>query len=504
MLQPDELKSEEPLLWSTGRGIDVWQMFQAAIAGDLPTIQRLLAADPNLIRGAFHYRKPMYFAVRENQLEVAQYLLDHGADPVNAWGPDTLPEIARDRGHIEMLHLLETSMSSKFHIDPDVEPISQAIRALDTEKALSFIDARPDLLKACDATGNYPFHWAVMTRNLELIDSLLQRGADINVQRHDGAGPLQLVNGDYTYRGWRDVPKEVTATPLDVAKLLLQRGVYVDMSCAAAMGNLQRVTELADLEPSLVNRSAKYVTYYIGSGTPLHNAASRGHMEIVKFLLSRGADPNLREEGIAPFGRALYSAVSDGHIEIAKLLLEHGANPNQPVESSADALHIAILHKNQPMIDLLCSYGASSPLHILAYYGDTKTAAAIFATNPKLADNTEAIENAASEGQEGFVRLMLKYQPDLATRMFGGAKTKELTEFLFSKGLNPNQRDWMMVTPLHKFAGSGNLEMATLFLDHGADIHAVDEELSTTPLGWAVKRGKKEMAELLLSRGAGS
>jgi ankyrin repeat protein len=156
------------------------------------------------------------------------------------------------------------------------------------------------------------------------------------------------------------------------------------------------------------------------------------------------------------------------------------------------------------MIDLLCSYGASSPLHILAYYGDTKTAAAIFATNPKLADNTEAIENAASEGQEGFVRLMLKYQPDLATRMFGGAKTKELTEFLFSKGLNPNQRDWMMVTPLHKFAGSGNLEMATLFLDHGADIHAVDEELSTTPLGWAVKRGKKEMAELLLSRGAGS
>ena len=419
---------------------------------------------------------------------------------MNAWGPDTLPEIARDRGYVEMLHILETAMASKFHIDPEVEPISQAIRARDAAKALAF-DAQPGLLKACDASGNYPFHWAVMTRNLELIDSLLQRGADINVERHDGARPLQLVNGDYNYRGWRDVPKEVTTTPIEVAKLLFQRGVYTDMSCAAALGNLARVKQLADEDPSLVNRSAKYVTYYIGSGTPLHNAASRGHMEIVKFLLSRGADPNLREEGIAPYGRALYSAVYDGHFEIAKLLLEHGANPNQPVESSADALSIALMKDNQPMVDLLTSHGASRPLHILAYYGDAKTAAAIFATNPELANNVDAFENAAGEGQEGFVRLMLKYQPDLPTRMFGGAKTKELTEFLFSKGLNPNQRDWMMVTPLHKFAGSGNIEMAELFLGHGADINAIDEDLSHTPLGWAVKRGKTEMVDFLKSRG---
>jgi hypothetical protein len=39
-----------------------------------------------------------------------------------------------------------------------------------------------------------------MTRQLDAIDELLARGADINAQRMDGARPIHLTNGDY-YRG---------------------------------------------------------------------------------------------------------------------------------------------------------------------------------------------------------------------------------------------------------------------------------------------------------------
>src|SRR5262249_51553342 len=154
-------------------------------------------------------------------------------------------------------------------------------------------------------------------------------------------------------------PKDVTTTPAEVLGHLRARGAYVDICTAASIGDLSRVQKLLDEDPSLANRVSEYVTYYIGSGAPLKNAAARGHLEVVKLPLERGADPNLPEEGFAPHGHALFSAVYNGHYEIAKLLLDHGPSPSPPVESSADALSIAIRNSDQRMVELLCSYGSS-------------------------------------------------------------------------------------------------------------------------------------------------
>ncbi len=507
MIQPEELKKNERLLWATGIGTEVWELFGACIAGNLDAVKQLLAKDPSLVVTQYAYRTPLYFAVRENEVDVAAFLLDQGANPLGLAINDSLLQMARDRGYAAMESLLEEKLASLHNASPRGEPLAAAIRQHDVAQVTALLDAAPELLHVGDNQGNQPIHWATMTRQLEVIDLLLARGADINARRQDGARPIQLTNGDYRFRGWRDVPKDWQTTPAQVLAHLIARGAYVDICTAASIGDLERVKTLLDQDPTLANRVSEYVTYYIGSGTPLRNAAARGHIDVVRLLLERGADPNLREEGIAPHGHSLYAAVANGHYEIAQLLLAHGAYPNPEVESSADALSRAISKSDQPMIDLLCSYGAARAVHLLAYYGDVRTAAAVFAANAALANDPEALANAAGEGQEAFLRLMLRYQPDLPKRLTFpawsvGAKSRALNELLFEHGMNPSQADWLGITPLHQFARTGDVEKATLFIEHGVDLHARDEDLCSTPLGWAAKFGQVGMAELLLKHGA--
>lgn len=502
MIQPDELKTDEPLLWSSGTGSDVWSLFSAIIADDFAAVRSLVERDPSIVRCHHAYRTPIYFAVRENWLSIAEFLLDHGADPLSLAVNDSLLEICRDRGHVGMERLLSAKLLSIHNASPQGTAMAAAIRSRDRNAVVRLLDAEPALLHTGDERSNQPIHWAVMTRQLELIDELLDRGADINARRYEGARPIHLYNGDYHYRGWRDVPWQTTTKPEKVLAHLIARGAYVDICTAAHMGNLDRVRELVEQDTSLANRVSDYISYYLGSGSPLRNAAATGRLEVVKFLLDHGADPNLNEEGIAPHGGALHAASAGGHYEVAKLLLEHGAYPSAEVESSADCLSFAIMNKDQRMVDLLTSYGATRPTQIMSYYGDVAAAAVAFAADPLLADNPAALSNAASEGSEAFVRLLLQYQPGLASRVAVAGKTPEITRLLFAHGMNPSLPNWLLITPLHHHAASGDLGKARLFIELGADLHARDEDLHSTPLAWAAKFGNKPMVELLLRSGA--
>ena len=97
MTQPEELKKNEPLKWSSGSGVDVWAMFCACIArdedicstplgwaakfGHQPMVEFLLqhAAQPNLPDDPT-WATPLAWATRRGHPMIVNLLKRHGAN----------------------------------------------------------------------------------------------------------------------------------------------------------------------------------------------------------------------------------------------------------------------------------------------------------------------------------------------------------------------------------------------------------------------------------------
>jgi ankyrin repeat protein len=466
MLQPAELTSERKLMWSAGRGVDVWALFHACAAGDLETVRRLVADDPSLVRAHYDYRKPLYFAIRDDRLDVVRFLLEHDPNPLDNWVDDGPIEIARDRGYTGMERLLTETFETRFNASEHGEAVALALREHDLPRVRELLDAQPELLAKGDLRSNTPIHWATMTRQLEALDELLRRGADVNTRRVDGARPIHLTNGDYFYRGWRDVPRFWRVTPAQVMDHLKARGAVIDLPTACHTGDIERVRELLREDPSRANRLGEYEGYYAGAGAPLWNAAEAGRMDIVQLLLDHGADPNLPEEQIAPKGKALYSAVFHGQYEIARLLLEHGAFPNPPVESSGDALWVSREFRPNKRIEaLLVSYGATPTS---SHGGEDWPA------EPQHWLGITPLHQAARRGDVRGAKRLLKAGADLTAR-----------------------DEHLQSTPLAWAAKHGQLKMVKFLLRCGAPKSLPDDPAWATPRAWALKRGHEVIARLL-------
>ncbi|WP_109234525.1 ankyrin repeat domain-containing protein [Orientia tsutsugamushi] len=111
--------------------------------------------------------------------------------------------------------------------------------------------------------------------------------------------------------------------------------------------------------------------------TPLYYAVANGYIEIVKLLLSHGANINsINCSGNTP----LICSVIAEHIEIVKLLLSHGADVHYKNYHRLAALHYASV-RDTKITDTLLAYGAdinlsgglnTTALHIAAEQGHEK------------------------------------------------------------------------------------------------------------------------------------
>ena len=495
MNQPDFLMTDNLVPWAWGAGNDVWATLQSAMQGDVAGLADLATKEPNLVRCSVHYRTPLHFAIRENQPEATRFLIEQGAEIPYATGKgamDNAPVMASDRGYDMMFGLLTEYLAEHHDIRPEGNEVAAAIRNQSSRESRQVVTRIG--VDVADERGNKALHWAVMTRQMDLIDFCLEAGADINAIRPDGARPLDLTNGDYYYRGWRDTHPDGEPDHWTVMDHLLAKGADYDLTTACRRGDIDRVREILKGDPHVANRDALYNTWY--SGFPLRSAAKAGHIEIVRLLLAHGADPNKPEHGLAPFGGCVYDATQNGHFDVVKLLLESGANPNQEVESSGCPLSVVTDDRTR---DLLRKHGAINDPFGCCYYGHVDDFAIQCERNPEIANDSHLFVLAAERNKD-LVDIFLQYQPDLWQRMPATlGESREMTDWMIQNGMNPNQADWLGIHPLHR--GCSEEDFAT-WRELGADINMIDGEHKSTPLGWAARSGKLEYAELLLKHGA--
>ena len=500
LIRPFELAPDEKDWTDSWLGETIWQVLNAARNGDTPRLRAMLEEDSTLVKAEFWYTTPLHFAVREGHLDATRLLLQAGADIFHRslYAQEPLLQVALDRGHDEVANLLRDELRLRASSSGSRHAIHDAAAAGDAETVETLLAEETGLANLGDHLGRRPLHYAVEAGHADIVNLLIDRGADVDASgfssddRLGGTGFRPVVLALWHHPYWQ------LRNDYAIARQLLARGAHYSITVAAALGDEERVSELLVSDAGLANDQEP------GGKRPLSAAAERNHVGIVKRLLDAGADPNLDEGPNCPKGYALWAAAHHGFFEVAKMLLDAGADPNADVESSGTPTGTP----DREMRALLYEHGGRMPLAIHFHEGNIDTVAALLDAKPEMFDEmrvTEGFTMAVSAGHDALVRLMLAHGLRVPVSVTYCQtylwRSLDLARLLLDHGMDANLPNWQRVRPLHFIAEKGDIDTARLFLSYGADPNAIDEEYRTTPLGWAARRGQAEFIRFALANG---
>ncbi|XP_030643113.1 kinase D-interacting substrate of 220 kDa B isoform X2 [Chanos chanos] len=374
------------------------------------------------------------------------------------------------------------------------------------EENLSAIKAHLDKFKDVDSrsdSGQTPLMVAAEQGSLEIVQELIRRGANVNLDDIDCWTALISAAKE----GHVEVVKEL----LDNNANLEHRdmGGWSALMWAAYKGRVE-VTHLLLGKGANPNITGQYSVY------PIIWAAGRGHAEIVQLLLEHGAKVNCSDKyGTTP----LIWAARKGHYDCVMHLLENGADVDQEGANSMTALIVAVkggytqvvkeLLKRNPNVNMKDKDG-NTALMIAAIEGHTEIVQDLLDTGtyvniPDRSGDTVLI-GAVRGGHVEIVRALLHKYADIDVR---GQDGKTALYWAVEKGNATMVRDILQCnpdteactkdaeTPLIKATKMRNIEIVELLLDKGAKVSAVDKK-GDTALHIAIKGRSRKLAELLL------
>jgi len=303
------------------------RIHSAARGGALDEVKALVGEDPSLVHATNEgspWPTPLHQAAGQGHVEVARWLLDHGADA--RWsGPQTPLHVAWQRANnMEVIRLLVARGAAP-------SEIFAVVYLNDRDRVVALLEAEPEWVHDRDDAGMTPLHRAAENGQAEVVEALLAHGADVEAQTCGGQTPLQR---SYYHSGIVDV--------------LLAHGASMDIFTAINLDKTEYVARLLGREPSLVRAK-------MWDQTPLQIAARRDNADLVRLLLDHGADVDANGgwKGWMPLHWAAY----DGRAEIVTLLLASAADVRARDQDGKPPVTIAAERGHGEIVRLLHQHG---------------------------------------------------------------------------------------------------------------------------------------------------
>jgi ankyrin repeat protein len=416
-----------------------------------------------------------------------------------ATGVTTPPQLADALHVIAREYGFSTWPALKLHIElASEDPVEALIAAIKADNAALVRDVlghHPSLRATInEPLPNYGFEApaifaAVNKQNRQMVDALLDFGADVNERTRWWAGSFGVLD---------------SASP-ELAQHLIARGAIVDIHAAARLNMPDRVRELLAADPQLVHARG-------GDGQlPLHFAST---IEIAQILLDAGADINAEDIDHESTAAQYMVSIKPYRHDVAKFLITRGAKTDILMASALgdlalvqdilnddpDAIRITVTERYFPKrnpqaggIIYIYGFGWTRSPHMIAQSFDH---AEVFTLLMQRSPHSLRLINAAEIGDETWFQRTLaaqplttsKLTPNSARRIIGVATRNNTRSMQWLLGAGWPATPVMDTghTALHFAAFHGNLEMVNDLLAHHAPLEVVESEHGGTPLGWAL------------------